>query len=84
VVPGPHFRAAGRNQCCKSEITRLEGQIKDIASLESEIAALRARQQAVEDLQADRNVPVHLLTEMVASSCRTASTSRACASSTRS
>jgi type IV pilus assembly protein PilN len=33
--------------------------------LEAEIAALRARQQAVEDLQSDRNLPVHLLTEMV-------------------
>lgn len=54
----------GRNQLLKSEITKLESQIKDIASLESEIAALQARQQAVEDLQADRNVPVHLLTEM--------------------
>ena len=32
--------------------------------MESEIAALRARQQAVEDLQADRNVPVHLMTEL--------------------
>lgn len=53
-----------RNQFLKTEIARLEGQIKDIASLESEIAALRARQQAVEDLQSDRNVPVHLLTEM--------------------
>ena len=53
-----------RNQFLKTEITRLEGQIKDIASLESEITALRARQQAVEDLQSDRNVPVHLLTEM--------------------
>lgn len=53
-----------QNQVLKSEITRLEGQIKDIAGLESEIAALRARQQAVEDLQADRNVPVHLLTEL--------------------
>lgn len=53
-----------RNQFLKNEITRLEGQIKDIAGLESEIAALRARQQAVEDLQADRNVPVHLLTEL--------------------
>ena len=48
-----------------SEIKRLEGQIKDIAGLETEIAALRARQQAVEDLQADRNVPVHLMTELV-------------------
>ncbi len=53
-----------RNQILKSEITRLEVQIKDIAGLEAEIAALRARQQAVEDLQSDRNVPVHLLTEL--------------------
>lgn len=53
-----------RNQFLKTEITRLEGQIKDIAGLEAEIAGLRARQQAVEDLQSDRNVPVHLLTEL--------------------
>ena len=52
----------GRNNMLTSEIKRLEGQIKDIAGLEAEIAALRARQQAVEDLQADRNVPVHLMT----------------------
>mgnify|MGYP002335868369 CR=1 FL=1 len=38
---------------------------KDIATLQAEIAALRARQQAVEDLQADRNMPVHLLNELV-------------------
>ena len=53
------------NVILETEIKRLEGQIKDIATLETEIAALRARQQAVEDLQADRNVPVHLLTELV-------------------
>ncbi len=53
------------NRVLQVEIKRLEGQIKDIASLESEIAGLRARQQAVEDLQADRNVPVHLMTELV-------------------
>ena len=53
-----------RNQLLKTEITVLEKQIKDIAGLEAEIAALRARQQAVEDLQSDRNVPVHLLTEL--------------------
>ena len=53
-----------QNRVLQSEITRLERQIKDIAGLESEIAALRARQQAVEDLQADRNVPVHLMTEL--------------------
>ena len=54
-----------KNQVLTSEIKILEGQIKDIAGLETEIAALRARQQAVEDLQADRNQPVHLLTELV-------------------
>jgi type IV pilus assembly protein PilN len=54
-----------RNQVLRNEITRLEAQIKDIATLQAEIAALRARQQAVEDLQADRNVPVHLLSELV-------------------
>ena len=55
----------GRNAVLASEIKRLEGQIKDIATLQAEIAALRARQQAVEDLQADRNMPVHLLNELV-------------------
>lgn len=55
----------GTNMVLATEITKLEGQIKDIATLETEIAALRARQQAVEDLQSDRNLPVHLLTELV-------------------
>lgn len=55
----------GRNQMLQTEIKRFDAQIKDIAGLESEITALRARQQAVEDLQADRNLPVHLLTELV-------------------
>jgi type IV pilus assembly protein PilN len=53
-----------RNLMLQTEIKQLDNQIKDIASLEAEIAALRARQQAVEDLQADRNLPVHLLTEL--------------------
>ena len=55
----------GKNMVLQTEIKRLEGQIKDIATLQAEIAALRARQQAVEDLQADRNMPVHLLNELV-------------------
>jgi type IV pilus assembly protein PilN len=53
------------NRILTAEIAKLDGQIKDIAGLETEIRALKARQQAVEDLQADRNVPVHLLTEIV-------------------
>jgi type IV pilus assembly protein PilN len=52
------------NQILQTEIKKFDAQIKDIAGLESEIAALRARQQAVEDLQSDRNLPVHLLTEL--------------------
>jgi type IV pilus assembly protein PilN len=55
----------GKNVVLQTEIKRLEGQIKDIATLQEEIAALRARQQAVEDLQADRNMPVYLLNELV-------------------
>jgi type IV pilus assembly protein PilN len=55
----------GKNTFLKTEITRLETQIKDIASLQAEIAALRARQHAVEDLQGNRNLPVYLLNEMV-------------------
>lgn len=55
----------GTNAILEAEIRKLESQIKDIASLETEIKALRARQQAVEDLQSDRNLPVHLLTEIV-------------------
>ena len=54
-----------KNTVLQTEIKRLEGQIKDIATLQAEIAALRARQQAVEDLQADRNMPVHLVNELV-------------------
>jgi type IV pilus assembly protein PilN len=53
-----------RNQFLKTEIARLDAQIKDIATLRGEIEALKARQKAVEDLQTDRNVPVHLLNEL--------------------
>lgn len=54
-----------RNAYLGSEIKKLEAQIKDIANLRAEIDALKARQKAVEDLQTDRNVPVHLLNELV-------------------
>lgn len=54
----------GLNNLLTQEIRKLDAQIKDISALEAEIAALRARQQAVENLQADRNMPVHLLSEL--------------------
>ncbi len=56
----------GKNTFLQAQIKNLELQIKDVANLESEIAALRARQLAVENLQSDRNLPVHLLNEIVA------------------
>lgn len=55
----------GRNSFLQSQIQTLDNQIKEIATIEQEIAALTARQKAVEDLQADRNLPVHLLNEIV-------------------
>jgi type IV pilus assembly protein PilN len=54
-----------RNEFLSSEISRLDSQIKDIATLRTDIDALQARQKAVEDLQTDRNLPVYLLNELV-------------------
>jgi type IV pilus assembly protein PilN len=56
---------ASKNQTLKTAIVKLDEEIKEIETLQAEIAALRARQQAVEDLQGDRNLPVHLLNELV-------------------
>ena len=55
----------GRNNFLQAEITKLEVQIKEISNIEAEIASLKARQSAVENLQSDRNLQVHLLNEMV-------------------
>lgn len=54
-----------RNAFLASEVKILESQIKDIATLNADIEALKARQKAVEDLQIDRNTPVRLLAELV-------------------
>ncbi len=55
----------GTNAALRSEIVILDQQIKDIKGLEAQIQALQARQRAVEDVQSDRNLAVHLLSEMV-------------------
>jgi len=55
---------ASRNEILRAENRKLDVQIKDIATLRTEIDALKARQKAVEDLQTDRNVPVYLLDEL--------------------
>lgn len=54
-----------RNVFLQSEITRLDEQIKDVATLQAEINSLKARQAAVEDLQGNRNLPVYLMNELV-------------------
>jgi type IV pilus assembly protein PilN len=53
-----------RNDLLRAENQKLDTQIKDIATLRTEIQALKDRQAAVEDLQTDRNTPVHLLDEL--------------------
>ncbi|WP_194724337.1 PilN domain-containing protein [Noviherbaspirillum malthae] len=53
-----------RNDFIKAENAKLDNQIKEIKTLKEEIEALKARQQAVEDLQSDRNQPVYLMDEL--------------------
>jgi len=53
-----------RNEFIAAENRKLDLQIREIATLRQEIDALRSRQRAVEDLQADRNQPVYLLDEL--------------------
>ncbi|SEO48296.1 type IV pilus assembly protein PilN [Duganella sp. CF517] len=69
LVGGYNARAisiqAERNQVLKTAIGGLDKKIAEIATLKQEIEALKARQQAVEDLQGDRNQPVYLLDELV-------------------
>ncbi|MFC4933340.1 PilN domain-containing protein [Massilia sp. GCM10023247] len=54
-----------RNSVLRTENAELDKKIKDIATLKEEINALKSRQQAVEDLQGDRNQPVYLFDELV-------------------
>jgi type IV pilus assembly protein PilN len=65
VLQGYISSQQGRNEFIRAENRKLDTQIKEIATLRQEIEGLRARQRAVEDLQADRNQPVYLLDEVV-------------------
>jgi len=56
---------ANRNAFLKGEIAKLDKQIDEIKKLKDEIAALLARKQVIETLQADRAQTVHLLDELV-------------------
>jgi type IV pilus assembly protein PilN len=64
ILQGYIATQQARNDFVRSENSKLDTQIKEIATLRQEIDGLRARQRAVEDLQADRNQPVYLLDEV--------------------
>ena len=54
-----------RNALLKSEIAKLDDQIKEIDRLRDQTQALLARKQVVETLQANRTEAVHLLDQLV-------------------
>jgi len=54
-----------RNEYLKRENIRLDKEIEEIKKLKTEIAALLARKQIIERLQADRAQAVYLLQELV-------------------
>ncbi len=69
VVGGYNARALSIQELRNGELrganAELDKKIVEISTLRQEIDALKARQQAVEDLQADRNQPVYLMDELV-------------------
>lgn len=64
VLEGMVGAQRARNDFISAENRKLDAQIREIASLRQEIEALRARQRAVEDLQADRAQPVLLFDQL--------------------
>ncbi|HEY7674588.1 MAG TPA: PilN domain-containing protein [Burkholderiales bacterium] len=72
IVGAVHLTIAGyisvqndRNEFLKRENVRLDKEIEEIKKLRTEIAALLARKQIIERLQADRAQAVYLLQELV-------------------
>lgn len=58
-------RQNARNKLLKTEIAKLDDQIKEIDKLRDQIQQVLARKQVVENLQSNRNEAVHLLDQMV-------------------
>jgi len=66
VVLGAQIESQeGRNALLKSEIAKLDEQIKEIDKLREQTQALLARKQVVETLQSNRTEAVHVLDQMV-------------------
>lgn len=59
-------RQRARNAYLGQAIGRLELQIREVAQLQEEIDQLKAREQAVEQLQAERNLPVRIFEQLLA------------------
>jgi type IV pilus assembly protein PilN len=53
-----------RNQALVSNTAHLDSKITAMMALEKECQTLQVRQHAVEDLQIERNTPVHLMNEL--------------------
>lgn len=54
-----------RNAVLQTANARMDGQIREVNTLKKDIEALLDRQRAIESLQAQRNLPVQLLEELV-------------------
>jgi len=55
----------GRNQLLKTEVAKLDEQIKEIDKLHEQTLALLSRKQVVETLQTNRTEAVHLIDQIV-------------------
>ncbi|MCK5770037.1 PilN domain-containing protein [Algiphilus sp.] len=55
-----------RNDMLRTEIKRLDGEIKEISELEAVQANLMARMQVIDSLQASRSATVHFFDQLVA------------------
>jgi type IV pilus assembly protein PilN len=65
VMVGRIENQDSRNQLLKTEIAKLDEQIKEIDRLREQTQALLARKQVVETLQTNRTEAVHLLDQIV-------------------
>lgn len=65
VLAGQIDNQNGRNTLLRTEIAKLDDQIKEIDKLRDQIQQVLARKQVVEALQSNRNEAVHLLDQLV-------------------
>jgi type IV pilus assembly protein PilN len=65
VLAGRIENQNSRNELLKSEIAKLDAQIKEIDRLREQTQALLARKQVIETLQTNRSEGVHLLDQIV-------------------